>query len=138
MWLVNGCPLWLSEAVNKSGEEGDASSLSYITKPFPKHEFEPHGWPDILATLDVCANVHAFRHFDDEGYDLISMNMVNFVLMEEVDKVTLEVNKAPKLDYLGSYNEEIIFEGSEVDISRINQRPLRKDEIQVSCMPLQM
>ena len=25
-WLINGRPLWLSEAINESGEESDASS----------------------------------------------------------------------------------------------------------------
>ena len=53
-------------------------------EPFPEHEFEPHGWQDILATLDVCANVHATKHCDEEGYDLISMNMVNVVRMEMI------------------------------------------------------
>ena len=41
-WLVNRRPLWLSEAVNKSGEENNASSLKYIPEPFLEHEFEPH------------------------------------------------------------------------------------------------
>ena len=66
-WLVNGPPLWLSEAINKSGKESDASSSNYILKPFPKEEFKPYGWHDILATLDVCANVHATNHCDDES-----------------------------------------------------------------------
>ena len=108
LWLVNGRPLWLSEAINESGEESDASSSNYILEPFPKHEFEPHNWHDILATLDVCANVHASRRCDDEGYDLISMNMVNFVLMEDVDKIIPKVKRTPRLHYLGSYKEEIV------------------------------
>ena len=113
MWLVNRRPLWLSEAINESGGESDASSLNYIPKPFPKEEFKPHDWHDILATLDVCANVHASKHCDDEGYDLMSMNMVNFVLMEEVDKIIPKVKRTPRLDYSGSYDEEIILEGSQ-------------------------
>ena len=51
LWLVSGHPLWLSKAINESGGESDASSLNYIPKPFPEHEFEPHGWHDILFTL---------------------------------------------------------------------------------------
>ena len=62
-----------------------------VLEPFPEEEFEPHGWHDTLATLDVCANVHATKHCDDEGYDFISMNMVNFILMEEIDEIILEV-----------------------------------------------
>ena len=81
-WIANGRPLWLSAAVEEEKEEGDASLEDYIPKPFPKHEFEPHGWWDILETLDVCANVHATKHCDNEGCDLISMNIVNVVLME--------------------------------------------------------
>ena len=113
LWLINGHPLWLSEAINESGEESDASPSNYILKPFPKHEFEPHNWHDILATLDVCANVHATKHCDDEGYDLISMNMVNFVLMEEVDEIILKIKRTLGSDYSGSYDKEIILEGSQ-------------------------
>ena len=137
-WLVNGCPLWLSKAINESGGESDASSSNYILKPFLEEEFEPHGWHDILATLDVCANVHATKHCDDEGYDLISMNMVNFVLMEEVDEIIPEAKRAPVSDYLGIYDEEIILEGLEADTSRINQRTMRLDETPVLCVPLRM
>ena len=93
LWLVNGHPLWLSEAINASGEESDAISSNYISKSFLEEEFEPHGWHDILATLDVCANVYATKHCDDEGYDLMSMNMVNFILMEEVDKIITKVKR---------------------------------------------
>ena len=77
-WLVNGCPLWSSEAINKSDGESNASSLDYIQEPFLEQEFKPHGWHDILATLDVCANVHATRHYNDEVYDLISMDGMIF------------------------------------------------------------
>ena len=109
----------MSEAVNKGEEGSEASSLNYIPEPFSEEEFEPHGWHDILATLDVCANVHATKHCDDEGYDLISMNMVNFILMEEIDEIILEVEKTLRSDYSSSYDEEIVLEGSQVDMSRI-------------------
>ena len=81
-WIVNGRPLWLSVAMEEGKEEDDVTLKDYVPKPFPKHDFEPHKWQDILATLDVCANVHATKHCEKEGYDLISMNMVNVVLME--------------------------------------------------------
>ena len=136
LWLVNGRPLWLSEAGNEGEEGSDASSLNYIPEPFPEEEFKSHGWPDILATLDVCANVHATKHCDDEGYDLISMNMVNFILMEEIDEIIPEVEKTLRSDYSSSYDEEIILEGSQVDMSRISQRPMRVEEVLVPCQPL--
>ena len=121
LWLTNGRPLWLSKAIDENGGESDANSLNYIPKTFPKEEFEPHGWHDILATLDVCANVHATKHCDDEGYALISMNMVNFVLMEEVDEIIPKVKGTLGLNYSGShYDKEIILEGSQVDTLRIS------------------
>ena len=92
-WIVNGRPLWLSAAVEEGKEEGDVSLEDYIPEPFPKHEFEPHGWQDILATLDVCADVHATKHCDEEGYDLISMNMVNVVFMEMTAEASQQTPK---------------------------------------------
>ena len=84
----------------------------------------------------MCANVRATRHCSDEGNDLMSMNVVSFLLMEEVDEIIPEVKRALGSDYIGSYEEEIIFEGSKVDTSRIIQRPFRPDEMPASCMPL--
>ena len=51
-----------------------------------EHEFEPHCRQDILAILDVCADVHATKHYDKDGYDLISMNVVNVVFMDMTAK----------------------------------------------------
>ena len=57
------------------------------------------------------------------------MNMVNFILMEEVDDIIPEVEKTLGSDYSGSYDEEIILEGSQVDMLRISQRPMEVEEI---------
>ena len=66
------------------------------------------------------------------------MSMVNFVLMEEVDEIIPKVKRTPGSDYSGSYDKEIILEGSQADTSRINQRLVRIEEIRVPCKPLQM
>ena len=50
----------------------------------------------------MCANVHATKYYNNEGYELTSMNMVSFVLMEEVDKVIPEVKRAVGPDYFGN------------------------------------
>ena len=43
---------------------------------------------DVLAAIRICTNDVTTTFFcDEEGYDIISMNMVNFVLMEKVDEV---------------------------------------------------
>ena len=68
----------------------------------------------------------------------MSMNMVSFIFMEEVDKVILEVRRVLGSDYSNNYDEEIVLEGLEVETLRINQRPMRQDEMPVSCMPLCM
>ena len=88
-WIVYGRPFWLSGAINESDGDDDASSKDYILEPFSNYEFEPHDWHNILATLDVCANVHATKHCKENEYDLISMNMVSFILMAEVDEPIL-------------------------------------------------
>ena len=59
------------------------------------------------------------------------MNMVNFVLMEEVDETIPKAKRTPGSDYSSSYDEEIILEGLQVDASRISQIPMRGDEIRV-------
>ena len=63
-------------------EEGSKVSglVEYIQEPFREHKLEPYGWHDILATLDVCANVHKGAIYcDEEGYNIKSTYMVNIV-----------------------------------------------------------
>ena len=51
-WLVHKEPIWLceiKEEIDNSKEEQN----DYILEPFPEHEFEPLGWNDTLATIDV-------------------------------------------------------------------------------------
>ena len=93
-------------------EEGlEVSGLvEYIPEPFPKYELEPYGWHDILATLDVCANVHeGVIYCDEEGYDIRFTYMVSIV--QELEK---SVTKS------GSYNEEIVLEGPRMDSYRVS------------------
>ena len=61
-WLVRDKPLWLCGLDEESDGEGKSAPSDYIPEPFPEYELEPYGWQDILATLDVCANVHATKH----------------------------------------------------------------------------
>ena len=82
--------------------ERSSSYFDYITKPFPEHELEPHGWHDILATLDVCTQVHAIAHYDDEGYDIQSINMVQVLKDHKPDNTfegTLKELSPSELSY---------------------------------------
>ena len=126
-WLVNNKPLWLCE-MNEEGEGDGSSSEDYVLEPFPEHELEPYGWHDILATLDVCANVHATRHCDDEGYDIVSLKMVSIINEEESEAIITS----------GSYDEEKILEGPGADESRI-QSIINTQESSISqVMPVKM
>ena len=44
-----------------------------------EQEFKPYGWHDILATLDVCANIHATKHCDNKGDDIMSTYAIKFI-----------------------------------------------------------
>ena len=76
-------------AICEVNEEVDNSKEvlnDYIPKPFLEHEFEPLGWNDVLAVLatgGVCANIHATRHCDKEGYDIMSIYMVKVIQEDE-------------------------------------------------------
>ena len=69
-WLIQNEPIWMCDHEKDCKLERSSSSFDYIAEPFPEHELKPHGWHDILATLDVSAQVHATAHCDDKGYDI--------------------------------------------------------------------
>ena len=106
----------------------EKSSDSYVPEPFPEHELEPYGWHDILATLDVCANVHDNVHCDEEGYDICSLKMLS--VMQEIEESELSCRQENATqegqlvensedDSLNSRDESIILEGPNADTSRI-------------------
>ena len=64
------------------------ASIGYVLEPFPKHEFKPYGW-HILATLHVCANVHATKHNDKKCYDIMSTYMVSIVIAFEKEEAKI-------------------------------------------------
>ena len=82
MWLLHKESIWLCE-IKEELDNSKEELNEYIPKPFPKHEFEPLGWNDMLTTIDVFANIHATRHCNKEGYDIISVNMVKVILEDE-------------------------------------------------------
>ena len=79
-WLVHKEPFWLCGMDEEEEGLEVLGLVEYIPEPFPKHELEPYGWHDILATLDVCANVHEGTIYcDEEGYDIKSTYMVSII-----------------------------------------------------------
>ena len=78
--LVHKEPLWLCGMDEEEEGLEVLGSIEYILEPFLECELEPYGWHDILATLDVCANVHeGARYCDEKGYDIMSTYMVNII-----------------------------------------------------------
>ena len=103
-WLVHKEPIWIceiKEEIDNSKEELN----DYVLEPLPEHEFEPLNWNDTLATMDVCANIYATRHCDEEEYDLMSQYMVKVILEDK------EMEKG------SNQSSELILEGLEMDAS---------------------
>ena len=74
-WIVSPNQLWMCGASdnvdNHPESEEEGKSEVYVLEPFLEKDFVPHGWNDILATLDVCINeVTPAMFCNEEGYDL--------------------------------------------------------------------
>ena len=94
---------------------------------FPDHEFEPLNWNDMLATVDVCANIYATRHCDKDPYDIISINMVKVIQAHE--EMGIDSNHC---------NEELFLEGLEMDSSK-TMSIIQEDTVpNVPLMPVNM
>ena len=61
----------------------------------------------MLATIDVCANNHATQHCDEEGYDIISINMVKVI--QEDEEMRIDSNNC---------DEELILDGPKMELSK--------------------
>ena len=102
-WLVQKELLWLCKVDDEEGLDVVVLDDN-IPKPFPKHLFEPHGWHDILATLDVCANVYATKHCDEEGIfiDIMSCDMVSIVMNDKKGTSVwikgIQIGKGPRVE----------------------------------------
>ena len=74
---------WCKEVMNK-----DFVAISY-----PKKNFEPIEWSHCLATIDVCTINHGIKFCDDEGYDIIPIQMVVVINDDRVDEKYLAKDK---------------------------------------------
>ena len=81
--------------------DGERESETYVPEPFPEKEFEPHGWSDILATIDVCTNeVTPTMFCDEEGYNLFPFQMVKVLQPIEEDAKEEDLEEWFKMKYL--------------------------------------
>ena len=81
-------------------KEKERSELNnYILEPFPKHKFEPLGWNDVLATMTICVNEVVPTLFcDEDGFDVIPIQMVNVLETQEECNPKQESNEDPPLE----------------------------------------
>ena len=70
---------------------------------------EPLEWPHCLATIDVSTLNHGIKFYDEDGYDIIPIRMVQFlggheeVLVEDVlDVDDMTIKTESKLLYVAS------------------------------------
>ena len=105
--LVHKELVWLYEIKEEIDNSKDELNDN-IPKLFPEHEFEPLNWNDTLATMDVCTNIYATRHCNEEGYDIMFQYMVKVIFEDE------EMGK------YSSQGNELILEGLEMDTSQVN------------------
>ena len=90
-WIGKSAHLWIC-GTSKNGDtkerEGkETSNETYILE----HKFEPFGWLDILATIAICTNnVNPTLFCNEEGYDVIPLQMVNVLPIKE------EISLMPK------------------------------------------
>ena len=127
-WQMHKEPFWLCGMDEREEDSKVLGLVEYISEPFPEHELEPYGWHDILATLDVCDNVHEGAIYcDEEGYDIRSAYMVSIV-QESEESITESRN----------YDEEIILEGPRIDSSRISHSIELATSQEIPLMPMRM
>ena len=125
-WLVHKEPIWLCE-IKEEIDNSKEKVNDYIPKPFPNHGFEPLGWNDTLATIDVCANIHATQHCVEEVYDIISINMIKII--QEDEEMGTDSSHC---------NDELIFEGPKMELSKA--MPIIQEDTMpnVPLMPVNM
>ena len=95
-WIGKPNYLWMCgtlESGDQKEREGKESELNdYILEPFSKHKFEPLRWTDVLAIVTISVNdITSTLFCDEEGYDIIPVQMVNVLNILE------ENNLNPKL-----------------------------------------
>ncbi|MCO5583534.1 hypothetical protein L7F22_037445 [Adiantum nelumboides] len=78
--------------------ERDCSDDAYTPEPFPEHLLEALEWTQILATMDVCINASMPTKFcNDDGYDVIPIQMISTIHIEEEPEETKELMRAQQV-----------------------------------------
>ena len=80
----------------KKRERKESDLNDHIHEPFLEHKFEPLGWRGFLATVTICKNdVTPTLFCDKEGYDIILVQIVNFLNIQEENNPNFKaINRA--------------------------------------------
>lgn len=49
----------------------------YVLAPFPKEKLDPHLWMQVLSIVDVNTLQHTTLFFDDFGYGVVLVGMID-------------------------------------------------------------
>ena len=63
---------------------------NFIPAPYPEEKFEPVEWSHCLVAIDVCTLNHGTKFCDEEGYDIVPIQMVAIVNDDRVESKPLE------------------------------------------------
>ena len=58
---------------------------AYVPVPYPEEKLEPMEWMHCLTAIDVCTINHGIKFCDEEGYDIIPIQMVAIVEADELN-----------------------------------------------------
>ena len=64
---------WCKEVMNDA----------FIPIPYPKEKFELVEWAHCLASIDVCTVNHSTKFCDEDGYDIVPIQMIGVISNEQ-------------------------------------------------------
>ena len=66
---------------------------AFVPVPYPEEKLNPVEWAHCLASIDVCSLNHGTNFCDEEGYDVVPIQMVQMVNSDLNEEVTQEREK---------------------------------------------
>lgn len=58
----------------------------YIAQPFPEDDIDPYEWIHTLATLDICTLQPQAQFCDEDGYEVLSVQVI--LVVHQADQAT--------------------------------------------------
>ena len=94
----------------------------FIHVPYPEEKFEPVKWGHCLVAIDVCTLNHGKKFCDEEGYDIVPIQMVAIVNDDRVESNPMEKERfhweevlVEDLPLAKSANDELCGDDNDLD-----------------------